>query len=427
MTRATAGDYPASYYAATANECPVYPRLEGSVDTDVCVIGAGFTGLSSAICLKERGYDVVVLEATKVGFGASGRNGGQVIGGISAEERIGRYHGGRADDLLWEMRWAGHRIIGERVARFRIDCDWKTGYVDVAIKPRHLRDLEREAERLARRNFPDEFRLLSQAETESTIGSSAYIGALLNMRNGHLHPLNLCLGEARAATSLGVRIHEHSPALSIAPGNKVTVRTGDGSVTANSVIVAGNAYQDFEPRLRSRFFPVRSFIIATAPLTPKQLETVNPRDLAVCDPNFILQYFRLSADKRLLFGGRCDYFGEDPARIATELRPRMERVFPQLRGIRIDYAWGGTIAVPVNRVPQLGQLAPNLYFSQGYSGHGVNVTHLAGEILAEAIAGTLERFDVFARLKSKPIPGVTRFGRHMVSLGMLYYGIRDRL
>ncbi len=427
MTTATASDYPASYYAATANERAVYSRLAGAVDTDICVIGAGFTGLSSAICLKERGYDIVVLEATKVGFGASGRNGGQVIGGISGEERIGRHHDGKVDDLLWDMRWAGHRIIRERVTRFRIDCDWKAGYVDVAIKPRHLRDLEREAERLARRDFSDEFRLLSQAETEGTIGSTAYIGALLNMRNGHLHPLNLCLGEARAAASLGVTIHEHSPAISIEPGSKVKVRTVDGSVTANSVIVAGNAYQHFEPRLRSRFFPVRSFIIATAPLTPQQLETVNPHDLAVCDPNFILQYFRLSGDKRLLFGGRCDYFGEDPARIATELRPRMERVFPQLRGIGIDYAWGGTIAVPMNRVPQLGRLAPNVYFSQGYSGHGVNVTHLAGEVLAEAIAGTLERFDVFARLKSKPIPGVTRFGRHMVSLGMLYYGIKDRL
>lgn len=421
------GDYPASYYTATANEHTAYPRLQGSVDTDLCVIGAGFTGLSSAICLKERGYDVVLLEATKVGFGASGRNGGQVIGGISGEERISRRHGGQADDLLWEMRWAGHRIIRERVTRFRIDCDWKAGYVDVAIKPRHLRDLEREAERLVRRNFPDEFRLFSQAETESAIGSSAYIGALLNMRNGHLHPLNLCLGEARAATSLGVMICEDSPAISIDPGNRVTVRTADGSITADSVIVAGNAYQSFEPRLRSRFFRVRSFIIATAPLTPGQLETVNPQDLAVCDPNFILQYFRLSADKRLLFGGRCDYFGEDPARIATELRPRMERVFPQLRGIDIDYAWGGTIAVPMNRVPQLGRLAPNVYFSQGYSGHGVNVTHLAGEILAEAIAGTMERFDVFARMKPNRIPGVTRFGRQMVSLGMLYYRIKDRL
>lgn len=369
----------------------------------------------------------MILEATTIGFGASGRNGGQVIGGISGEERIGRYHDGKVDDLLWEMRWAGHRIIRERLARFDIHCDYKAGYVDVAIKPRHVRDLERDAERLARRSFPEEFRLLSQAETETTIGSTAYIGALLNMYNGHLHPLNLCRGEGRAAASLGAAIYEHSPVVTIKPGNRLTVRTPEGSVTASAVIVAGNAYQEFEPRLRARFFPVRSFIVATEPLAPVQLQTVNPRDLAVCDPNFILQYFRLSADKRLLFGGRCNYFGEEPARIAAELRPRMERVFPQLRGIGIDYAWGGTIAVPFNRVPQLGRLAQNVYFSQGYSGHGVNVTHLAGEILADAIAGTLERFDVFASLKSKPIPGVARFGRHMVSLGMLYYGIKDRL
>lgn len=427
MFRQGVCEYPPSYYAATADEQTAYPQLRGPVTTDVCIIGAGFTGLSSAIFLKDRGYHVVVLEARKIGFGASGRNGGQIIGGISGERRLARHHGGTVEDLLWDMRWAGHRIIRERVARFGIRCDLKAGYADVAIKPRHLRALEHEAERLAQRNFPHEFRLLSRSETEETLGSAAYIGALLNMYNGHLHPLNLCIGEARAAATLGVVIHEQSPATSVEPGSTVTVRTDDGSVTAKAVIIAGNAYQDFEPRLRERFFPVRSFIVATAPLTEEQRRTVNPRDVAVCNPNFILEYFRLSADKRLLFGGRCDYFGEDPAKIAAELRPRMERVYPQLRGIAIAYAWGGTIAVPINRVPQLGRLAPNVYFSQGYSGHGVNVTHLAGEILAEAIAGTIERFDVFARLKQARIPGVRRFGRQMVSLGMLYYGVRDRL
>lgn len=419
--------YPPSYYAATANDHTAYPTLEGAISTDVCIVGAGFTGLSSAIFLKDRGYDVVVLESRKVGFGASGRNGGQMIGGISGEAQIAQRHGGNIDDLLWEMRWAGHRIIRERVARFGIQCDLKTGYVDVAIKPRHLRNLEAEAERLARRNFPHEFRLLSRDETRATLGTSAYIAALLNMGNGHLHPLNLCLGEARAAASLGAGIYEHSPVVSVESGNRVSVRTAAGSVSADKVIIAGNAYQDFERRLNSRFFPVRSFIIATAPLGPGQLETVNPRDLAVCDPNFVLEYFRLSADKRLLFGGRCAYFGEEPARIAAELRPRMQRVYPQLEGVAIDYAWGGTIAVPFNRIPQLGQIDPNVFFSQGYSGHGVNVTHLAGELLAEAVAGTLERFDVFARCRSRRIPGVHRLGRQMVSLGMLWYGFRDRL
>ena len=419
--------YPRSYYAATANEHDPRPPLRGALEADVCIVGAGFTGLSSAIFLRERGFEVVVLEACRVGFGASGRNGGQMIGGISGEERIARRHGGAIDDLLWDMRWAGHRIIRDRVARFGIRCDLKAGYLDVAIRPRHLRDLEREAERLARRNFPATFRLLSREETAQTVGTRAYIGALLNMHNGHLHPLNLCLGEARAAATLGVAIHEHSPVTGIDHGRRVTVRTADGSVTAETVIVAGNAYQQFHRALRSRFFPVRSFIIATQPLTREQLETVNPQDLAVCDPNFVLEYFRLSADKRLLFGGRCDYFGEAPERIGKELRPRMERIFPQLRGIAIDYAWGGTIAVPFNRIPQLGRLAPNVWFSQGYSGHGVNVTHLAGEVLAEAIAGTMERFDVFARFRSRSIPGVTRFGRQMVSLGMLWYGLRDRL
>jgi glycine/D-amino acid oxidase-like deaminating enzyme len=419
--------YPPSYYAATANDHTAYPALEGAISTDVCIVGAGFTGLSSAIFLKDRGYDVVVLESRKVGFGASGRSGGQMIGGISGEAYIAKRHGGSIDDLLWDMRWAGHRIIRERVARFGIQCDLKSGYADVAIKSRHERHLEAAAERLARRNFPNEFRLLSRNETRETLGTGAYIAALLNMGNGHLHPLNLCLGEARAAASLGAGIYEHSPVVSIESGNRVLVRTAAGSVSADKVIIAGNAYQDFERRLSSRFFPVRTFIIATAPLDPEQFESVNPRDLAVCDPNFVREYFRLSADKRLLFGGRCAYFGEDPARIAGELRPRMQRVYPQLEGIGIDYAWGGTIAVPFNRVPQLGRLAPNVFFSQGYSGHGVNVTHLAGELLAEAVAGTMERFDVFARCTSRRIPGVHLLGRQMVSLGMLWYGLKDRL
>jgi glycine/D-amino acid oxidase-like deaminating enzyme len=209
--------------------------------------------------------------------------------------------------------------------------------------------------------------------------------------------------------------------------DEVRVVTAEGEVKARFAILAGNAYQHFNRKLRAQFFPVRSYIVATAPLSPAQRSEINSRDLAVCDPNFILEYFRLSADKRLLFGGRCNYFGEDPAEIRTQLRPRMQRVYPQLAGIGIDYAWGGTIAVPVNRVPQLGRLAPNVLYAQGYSGHGVNVTHLVGEILADAVAGTLERFDVFAAIKPIRIPGASLFADQMVSLGLLYYGLKDKL
>jgi glycine/D-amino acid oxidase-like deaminating enzyme len=420
-------EHTGSYYAATTNDGNGYASLDAAVSADVCVIGAGFTGISTAICLAEHGYDVCVVEANRVGWGASGRNGGQMIAGISGEARIRKEHGPGIEKLLWEMRWAGHRIIRARVAKYAIDCDLKSGYLDVAIKPRHLRDLEADRERLAKHGFSEEFRLLSRAETRAMIGSESYIGALLNRGNGHLHPLNLCAGEARAAESLGVRLFERSPVSSVRHGKTVSVITAHGSVNAGFVVLAGNAYQLFDRKLRSQFFPVRSYIIATEPLTPAQVADVNPQDLAVCDPNFVLEYFRLSADKRLLFGGRCNYFGEDPAEIRRQLRPRMERVYPQLKGIGIDFAWGGTIGVPLNRVPQLGRLAPNVFYAQGYSGHGVNVTHLVGEILSDAVAGTLERFDVFATIKPVRIPGASLFANQMVSLGLLYYGLKDKL
>lgn len=421
-----AQEHTSSYYAASANTAATFPRLKGDLRTDICVVGAGFTGISTALTLAERNYKVCVLEANRVGWGASGRNGGQLIAGISGEDKLAG-NDPAIRDLIWQMRWRGHDIIRDRVERYQIECDLKSGYVDVAIKPRHVQDLEAEEARLDRRNVPFEHRLLSKDETRDALGTDAYIGALQIMGNGHLHPLNLCLGQADAAVSHGTEIFEQSAALRIDNGDAVRVATAEGSVTADFVVIAGNAYQLLDESLRSRFFPVRSYIIATQPLSDEQLDTINPHDLAVCDPNYVLEYFRLSADKRLLFGGRCNYFGEDPQIIAKNLRPRMAAIYPALKNIGVDYAWGGTIAVPINRVPQIGQISQNILYSNAYSGHGVNVTHLAGEILADAIGGTMERFDVFSKLRSTPIPGVRRFGNTMVSLGMVWYGLKDKL
>ncbi len=416
-----------SYYAATAGEQTDFAPLRGDRNADVCVIGAGFTGISTALHLAERGYDVKVLEANRVGWGASGRNGGQLIGGISGEREMARHIARDAEKVIGELRWAGHDIIRERVKTYGIDCDLKFGYLDVAIKSRHLNDLEAEFERLSRSGFPHEIRLLSADETRATIGTNAYIGALLNMANGHLHPLKLCIGEARAAATLGASIYERSPVIEIEKGATPRVRTEQGSISADAVVIAGNAYHDVERKLRGIMFPVNSFIIATEPLPAATVATINPQDLAVCDPNFVLEYFRLSADKRLLFGGRCNYFGNDPDVIKAQLRPRMLKIYPELESVGIDYAWGGTIGVPINRVPQLGRVAPNVFFAQGYSGHGVNVTHLVGQIMADAIAGTLERFDLFANVKPVIVPGAYRLRKPLVALGILYYQIRDRL
>ncbi len=325
-----------SYYAATVNEVTDFAPLLGERKADVCVIGAGFTGVSTALHLAERGYDVHVVEANKVGWGASGRNGGQMISGISGRKNISNNLGENTDKVFKELRWAGHEIIRERVQTYGIQCDLKYGYLDVAIKKRHVRDLESDFERLHKDDFPQEFRLLSEDETGEIIGTSAYIGALLNMGNGHLHPLNLCIGEARAAVSLGATIYEQSPVVEIERGNRPRVVTQNGTVSADAVVIAGNAYHMLERKLRDIMFPVNSFIIATEPLSEELVAQINPQDLAVCDPNFVLEYFRLSADKRLLFGGRFNYFDFDPDVIKKNLQPRMVKINPQLADIGID-------------------------------------------------------------------------------------------
>ncbi|MGI9219411.1 MAG: NAD(P)/FAD-dependent oxidoreductase [Woeseiaceae bacterium] len=416
-----------SYYAASVNDHTEYLPLRGEQHADVCVIGAGFTGVSTALYLAERGYNVHVVEASKVGWGASGRNGGQIISGITGERAIARHVGKDVEELFSEMRWAGHEIIRERVEKYSIQCDLKFGYLSVGEKPRHLRWFEDDLKRLNDTGFPHEVRLLSASETSDLIGTDVYTGALLNMGNGHLHPLNLCIGEARAAESLGATFYEQSPVLNIEHGSKAKVITETGSVTADTVVIAGNAYHFLEGNLRGKLFPVNSYIIATEPLADDVVAAINPQDLAICDQNFAVQYYRLSADKRLLYGGRINYHGHDPAVIKKSHIPLMLRVYPQLADVKVDYAWGGTIGVTVNRVPQLGRTAPNVFYCQGYSGHGVNTTHLAGQIMAEAVAGTMERFDMFANVKPIVIPGAQTFHKPMVTLGMLYYRFRDWL
>jgi glycine/D-amino acid oxidase-like deaminating enzyme len=416
-----------SYYAATANQETDYPTLQGQQSADVCVVGAGFTGISTALHLAERGYKVCVVEANRVGWGASGRNGGQIIGGIAGEKNIAKHYGRDVEEIFGELRWAGHDIIRERVEKYGIQCDLKWGYLDVAIKQRHMRDIEYDYERLNAAGFPHEVRILSGAETSDLIGTDAYIGALLNRGNGHLHPLNLCIGEADAAAAQGVIIYEQSPVVDIRKGGKPKVVTEQGSVTADAVVLAGNAYHHLDPQLRGVMFPVNSFIVATEPLSDDIVQAINREDLAICDPNFVLEYFRLSADKRLLFGGRFNYFGDDPAYIQKRHRQKLSRLYPRLANVRIDYAWGGRIGVPVNRVPLLGRLGQGIFYCQGYSGHGVNVTHLAGRILADAVAGSVEQFDLFANVKPFVVPGAAMFTKPMVTLGMLYYQIKDRL
>jgi gamma-glutamylputrescine oxidase len=417
-----------SFYAATVNDQTDYPVLRGSEPADVCVVGAGFTGIATALTLAERGYSVVVVEANRVGWGASGRNGGQLIGGISGESKLGKKSREDIYDTLWEMHWRGNEIIYDRVEKYQIACDLKPGYIDVGLKAGHMVDLEEEFESLTKRGFPYEFRMTDRDETAALTGTDAYIGGLLNMRNGHLHPLNLCIGEAQAAVGLGVRIFEQSPVIDIRHGARPRVITEYGHVDADSVVLAGNAYHALERKhLSGLTFPAGSYIIATEPLSEELARKINPQDLAICDMNEVVDYYRLSSDRRMLFGGRCNYSGREPRSIRKTMLPRMTELYPELRDVRIDYEWGGKIGIVINRIPMIGRIGQNVWYSQGYSGHGINATHVAGEIVADAIGGTMERFDIFNRVQHIRIPVGQWAGNQIVALGMLYYRMKDLL
>ena len=421
-------EHTGSYYAATVNETTDYPALEGAETADVCVVGAGFTGIATALTLAERGYSVAVIEANRVGWGASGRNGGQLISGISGMEKIRKEHGDGIADMLWDLKWRGNDIVIERIEKYGIDCDLKQGFVEVACKPRHLGYIDEYFENWQRHNHPYPYEVWDREKTRDMLGTDAYIGGFASYRDGHLHPLNLCIGEARAAEKLGVKIFEQSPMTGIEHGARPKVKTATGHVEADAVVLAGNAYSQFEPKYLSNLvFPAGSYIIATEPLSDDVVERINPGDVAVCDLNEVVDYYRLSADKRMLYGGACNYSGRDPSSIAGYIVPRMLKIYPELEGVRVDYEWGGKIGIVLNRIPAVGRIQGNVYYCQGYSGHGVNATHIMGEIMAEAIGGTMEKFDLFADMKHFRIPGSQWLGNQIIALGMLYYKLMDRL
>jgi glycine/D-amino acid oxidase-like deaminating enzyme len=415
----------ASYYAATCNDSTRYRALEGATRADVCVIGGGFTGLSTAIELAERGYRVVLLEQHRIGWGASGRNGGQMIGGTSGEALLARHWGSAR--AVRDLSFRGHEIIEARCRRFGIDCDLRYGYIDVALSRRQVSEHRAWFEELTAMGYGEHLELVDAAQLPAVLGTRRYRGGLINRRNGHLHPLNLCLGEARAASALGVAIHEDSAVRAVTPrAGGVTVQTAGGQVEAEIVVHAGNAYQHLEAqRLSGLVFPAGTFIIATEPLSAAEIAEINPQNLAVCDQNHVLDYYRLSADGRMLFGGRCNYSGREPPSIANALLPRLRRIYPQLADKRVDYAWGGRIGIVVNRVPLIGRLDQHTYYALGYSGHGVNMTHVAGEVIAQAIAGDSAVLDVFQTVPHRRIPFGQAAGNQLVSLGMLYYRLRD--
>ena len=420
--------HPESYYAASANPAPVRPPLQECTDTDVCVIGAGYTGLSTALFLAEQGYRVVVLEAVQVGFGASGRNGGQIVNSYSRDIDVVEQHVA-ADQarLIGAMAFEGGRIIRERVERYGIACDLKPGGVFAAFTARQLRNLE-EQKRLWERFGYGHLELLDEGGIREVVASTRYIGGMLDRQGGHLHPLNLALGEAAAFESLGGIIHEHSPALRIERGAKPVVHTPQGQVRANFLVVAGNAYLGgLLPELAAKSMPCGTQVIATEPLPEAVAQSLLPQDYCVEDCNYLLDYYRLSADRRLIYGGGVVYGARDPANIEAIIRPKLLKTFPQLAKVKIEYAWTGNFLLTLSRLPQVGRIGDNIYYSQGCSGHGVTYTHLAGKVLAEALRGQAERFDAFASLPHYPFPGGRLFQAQFSALGAWYYSLRDRL
>ncbi|WP_426159710.1 NAD(P)/FAD-dependent oxidoreductase [Pseudomonas sp. TSRC2-2] len=417
-----------SYYAATRNEVIDFPILEEAVDCDVCIIGAGYTGLSSALFLSEAGYKVTMLEAAKVGYGASGRNGGQLVNSYSRDvDVIEERYGDKTAEILGSMIFEGADIIRSRIKDYGIKCDYRPGGIFAAMNKKQLNGLaeqKRNWERYGNRNL----RMLDAADIRREVGSDAYVGGLLDMQGGHVHPLNLALGEAAAIVRLGGMIYEQSAAVEITYGEPITVRTAKGLVRAKYLLIAGNAYlpQGLDNRVTAKSMPCGSQIVVTEPLTEQQARSLITHNYCVEDCNYLLDYYRLTADNRLLYGGGVVYGAREPDDIEQLIRPKILKTFPQLKDVKIDYRWTGNFLLTMSRMPQFGRIEKNAYYMQGYSGHGVTCSHLAGKLISEMIRGDAERFNAFASLPHMPMLGGRTFSAPLTALGAVYYSLRDR-
>ncbi|HNR21598.1 MAG TPA: FAD-binding oxidoreductase [Steroidobacteraceae bacterium] len=422
-------EYVDSYYAASRHPAPSHAPLAGDVDCDVCVVGGGIAGCSAALHLAERGYRVVLLEAARIGWGASGRSGAQALFGLAAGEEKTEALVGREDARrIWDMTVEGLALMRGLIARHAIDCDYVPGQMHVAVRPRQVGELRNWVDLIHARYDYRSLRFVPREELRDLIASERYLAGTFDSNSAHLHPLNYTLGIAAAAGRAGVRIHEGSRALDYEAGEVVTVRTAQGRVRCRHLALCGNAWLgDTAPAIARRIMPVGTYIVATEPLGLERARALIANDAAVTDINWILDYFRLSRDHRLLFGGRVSYSGLDPFNTAQATRQRMLRVFPQLADARIAYSWGGYVDITLNRAPDFGRLAPNVYYLQGFSGHGIVLTGIAGKLLAEAVAGTAERFDVFARIRHREFPGGALLRRPALVLAMAWYRLRDLL
>ncbi|WP_251978320.1 NAD(P)/FAD-dependent oxidoreductase [Salinicola avicenniae] len=421
---------PDSYYQAS-RRVTLAPSstLDSDVTADVCIVGGGVTGCSAALHLAERGYRVVLLEAGEIGHGASGRSGGQILPGFGTDmSTIERAVGQEAARRLWEMSCESVRLTESLVRRHEIPCDLVWGYVHVAVKRRHVSAMRRHAERMAERYGYHGEHWLDRERLQAHVRAEGYLGGLYDAEGGHLHPLNYTLGLAQAAQRAGAVVHTGTPALRVESGRQPRVVTAAGSVRCAFAVIACNAYLDgLVPALAGRLMKVANYIIATEPLEAATARAILPSNAAVSDANFVLDYYRLSADRRLLYGGEVSYTGQPPRGLDSRMRDKMRSLFPALQNVGIDYRWGGDVGITRNRAPDFGRVDSNIFYAQGYSGHGMTLAGLAGQLLADAIGGQAERFDDFAAIDHRRFPGGERLRVPLLALATTFYRLRDRL
>ena len=418
-----------SWYAASAGAAPSYTSLKGGTDADVCIIGAGYTGLSSAIHLAERGYKVVVLEANRVGWGASGRNGGHVGTGQRADQSsLEKWVGRETAGNLWQLGLDAVDLVCELVETHHIDCELGVGNLHMAAKASHAVDLEHEVNQLTRDYGYTKASYLNREELAELTSASGMHGGMLDMGARHLHPLKYAHGLACVASSLGVKIYEQSPAVKWRDNAQVRVDTQEGSVTAKALVLACNGYLGkLAPTIAGNIMPINNFVIATEPLSPEQQRAVTRDNHSLSDSLFVINYWKLSGDGRLLFGGGENYTSRFPKDIKGFVRPYMLNIYPELADVKIDYGWGGTLGITMNRMPDFGRIGSRIFYAQGFSGHGVPTATMAGKLLAAAIDGDSEKFDLMASVPTHRFPGGTLLRWPGLVAGMLYYSLLDKL
>ena len=426
----TVGEYPNSYYAATTQLLPRFPSLKEDLACDVCVVGGGYTGLSTALSLSEHGYKVILLEAHRVAFGASGRNGGQVCSGQRWDvTELKKNFGLEKTKLLWDIGEAGKKEVRDRIAKHNINCDYAPGIIHAELRKKSLAGCIAEVSQLKSDHAYDEIKYLDQTSIQSLLGTDKYVGGTLDMGAGHLHPLKFGIGLARAAKKSGVKIFEESRVRRIEKGTIVKIETENSkTIKAKFLVLGCNGYiGKLEPEVASRVMPINNFISVTEPLGKQKAENLIKRNLAVADSKFVVNYYRLTPDFRLLFGGGENYSYTFPKNISSKVRAAMIDIYPQLEETKIEYSWGGTLAVTMNRLPDFRRINSNIFSASGYSGHGVAMATMAGRVISEVVRGQSEKFDILSKLPTTRFPGGNILRWPLMALAMLWYSTRDRL